>query len=141
MKKFFGFLVHLFIILLELAICAFLMFYLVSRLTLPPQDDGPTPTPRSPVPTPTPIPTLAPWAELKGTDTLTSAPFSKKLNIPSVFWIPEQLAPEKQWGYDRVYSCTNLERIPGFWHILGSQPPISPYFPMYIFDECTMQYF
>ncbi|GAK56876.1 hypothetical protein U27_03840 [Candidatus Vecturithrix granuli] len=137
MKKFFGFLVHLFIILLELAICAFLVFYLISHPIIKQDGDSimETRSPNSPDSSgSSDLPTGS-------TRLIAARPVQASLYIPPVIWVPEYFAPEKQWGYDRVYSCTRLERVPGFWHIPGSQPPISPHFPMYIFDECTMRYF
>lgn len=135
MKKFLGFLVDLFVILLELAICAFLVFWLISKY--PPCPECPNPLKIRGIDTLTLVPTWSP----KPNDTLTPTLPLGKLNIPPVFWMPEHFAPEKQWGYDRVYSCTRLERVPGFWHIPGSQLPTFPYDPVYIFDECAIPYF
>ena len=134
MKKFLGFLVDLFVILLELAICAFLVFWLISHPIIKQEAVS-----------------IMETRSLKATDSshllsdstrsITARPAKAGLDIPPVFWVPEHFAPEKQWGYDRVYSCTRLERIPGFWHIPSSQLPTFPYDPIYIFDECAVPYF
>ncbi len=135
MKKFLGFLVDLFVILLELAICAFIVFYLISHPIVERVTVNNVATTRS-----LDSSNLSHSSNvLPGSKrSITARPVKAAPDIPPVIWIPEQLVPEKQWGYDRVYSCTSLERVPGFWYIPGSQPPLSPHFPGYIFDENSM---
>lgn len=144
MKNFLGFLGDIFVILVEIGICAGVVFYLISNPIIQPEivyiSESRTPD-------------LTGSAGSAGSagfvDSADSPEYTlhsltsqtTALYIPPVIWIPEHFAPEKQWGYDRVYSCASLERIPGFWHILGSQPPTFPYFPVYIFDECALLYF
>lgn len=134
MKKFLGFLGDLLVILLELAICAFVVFWLVSHPIIKSETAYSVVTRSLGSSDSSTLLTSS-------TRSIPSLPVKAVLDIPPVIWIPEHFAPEKQWGYDRVYSCTRLERIPGFWHIPGSQPPTFPYVPMYIFDECALPCF
>ncbi|MDY0092049.1 MAG: hypothetical protein RBT80_05070 [Candidatus Vecturithrix sp.] len=138
MKKFLGFLVDLFVIVLELAICAFIVFYLISHPIVERVIVNNVTTTRSPDSSDLSYSSHSPNVLPGSKRSITARPAKAARDIPPVIWIPEQLVPEKQWGYDRVYSCTSLERAPGFWYIPGSQPPLSPHFPGYTFDENPM---
>ena len=120
MKKFLGFIVDLLIVLLEIAICAGVVFYLVSHPII--KIESKIVESRKLI-----------KDEVKILVTPTPTPRPGNQYIPAPVWIPEYFAPERLWGYDRVYSCTRLQRVPGFWHIGGYPPQMINDCPVYVF--------
>ncbi len=115
MKKFLGFLVDLFVILLELAICAFIVFYLISHPIVERVTVNNVATTRS-----LDSSNLSHSSNvLPGSKRSITARPKGSAGYSSAIWIPEQLVP-KQWGYDRVYSLYQFGASSRILHIPGS---------------------